>query len=85
MLGARRVGRTLLAATKADHLNHCQHAALTAITEALLRAAKARANSSGVKTMALSLFSLCCTQMVLVENVLVITLRAEINFGAPNP
>lgn len=85
MLGARRVGRTQLAATKAEHLHDRQHAALTAITEALLRAAKAQANFSGVKTMALLLVSLCRTHMVLVQTVLVITLCAENNVGAPNP
>ncbi len=61
ILGGRRVERILFAATKADHLHHRQHAALTAITEALLRDAKARADFAGAETMALSLASLRCT------------------------
>ena len=61
LTGGRRVGRILFAATKADHLHHRQHPALTAITEALLRDAKARADFAGAETMALSLASLRCT------------------------
>ena len=61
ILGGRRVERILFAATKADHLHHRQHAALTAITEALVRDAKARADFAGAQTMALSLASLRCT------------------------
>jgi predicted YcjX-like family ATPase len=47
LLGARRVERILFAATKADHLHHEQHPALTAITEALLAEAKGRAIMPG--------------------------------------
>ncbi len=61
LMGGRRVERILFAATKADHLHHRQHAALTAITEALLRDAKARADFAGADTAALSLASLRCT------------------------
>ena len=61
LLGGRRVERILFAATKADHLHHRQHPALTAITEALLRDAKARADFAGAETLALSLASLRCT------------------------
>ena len=61
LLGARRVERILFAATKADHLHHSQHARLTAITGALLREAKDRADFSGAKTLALSLAALRTT------------------------
>ena len=61
ILGGRRVEKILFAATKADHLHHLQHPALTAITEALLRDAKARAEFAGAETTALSLAALRCT------------------------
>lgn len=61
ILGGHRVERILFAATKADHLHHHQHPALTAITEALLRDAKSRADFAGAATAALSLASLRCT------------------------
>lgn len=43
----RRVEKILFAATKADHLHHTQHAQLNAITEALVRDAKDRADFAG--------------------------------------
>ena len=61
LLGGKRVERILFAATKADHLHHHQHPALTAITEALLSDAKRRADFSGARTMALSMASLRTT------------------------
>ncbi len=61
LLGGKRVERILFAATKADHLHHSQHPALTAIMEAMLREAKARADFAGARTAALSLASLRCT------------------------
>lgn len=61
LLGGRRVERILFAATKADHLHHEQHPALTAITAALLAEAKSRADFSGARTEALSLASLRAT------------------------
>ncbi len=61
LLGARRVERILFAATKADHLHHEQHPALTAITAALLAEAKSRADFSGARTEAMSLASLRAT------------------------
>ena len=57
----RRVERILFAATKADHLHHSQHAKLTAITEALLREAKDRADFAGARTAAMSIASLRTT------------------------
>jgi predicted YcjX-like family ATPase len=61
LFGGRKVERILFAATKADHLHHEQHPALTAITASLLADAKSRADFSGAKTMAMSLASLRAT------------------------
>jgi predicted YcjX-like family ATPase len=61
LFGGRRVERILFAATKADHLHHSQHPALTAITAALLAEAKSRADFSGARTEALSMASLRAT------------------------
>ncbi len=61
LFGGRRVERILFAATKADHLHHEQHPALTAITTALLAEAKSRADFAGARTEALSLASLRAT------------------------
>lgn len=61
LLQGRRVDRILFAATKADHLHHSQHPALTAIAEALLREAKDRAEFAGAETRALSLAALRTT------------------------
>ena len=57
----RRVERILFAATKADHLHHSQHAQLTAITQALLREARDRADFAGAKTAAMSIAALRTT------------------------
>ena len=67
ILGGRRVERLLFAATKADHLHHEQHPALTAITVAMLAEARARADFAGAKTAALSLASLRATVEDVVE------------------
>ncbi|MBL9049742.1 MAG: YcjX family protein [Tabrizicola sp.] len=61
LFGGRRVERILFAATKADHLHHEQHPALTAITAGLLAEARSRADFSGARTEALSLASLRAT------------------------
>ncbi|MGL4239010.1 YcjX family protein [Tabrizicola sp.] len=61
LFGGRRVERILFAATKADHLHHEQHPALTAIAAALLAEAKSRADFSGAATAAMSLASLRTT------------------------
>jgi hypothetical protein len=55
------VERILFAATKADHLHHSQHPQLTAITEALLREAKDRADFAGAQTAAMSIAALRTT------------------------
>ena len=57
----RRVDRILFAATKADHLHHREHPKLTAITEALLRDARDRADFAGAKTAAMSVAALRTT------------------------
>ena len=59
--GGRRVEKILFAATKADHLHHSQHAALTGIMEALLREARDRADFAGAQTAAMSIASLRAT------------------------
>ncbi|WP_395542451.1 YcjX family protein [Neotabrizicola sp. sgz301269] len=61
LLGARKVEKILFAATKADHLHHEQHPALTAITQELLAEAKARADFAGAETAAMSLAGLRAT------------------------
>ena len=61
LLGARRIDRVLIAATKADHLHHSQHPALTALAEALLREARDRADFAGARTAAMSIAALRAT------------------------
>ena len=61
LFGGARVERILFAATKADHLHHSQHPALTAITQALLREARDRADFAGAKTAAMSIAALRTT------------------------
>ena len=57
----KRVEKVLFAATKADHLHHTQHAALTSITNALLQDARARADFAGAETEALAIAALRVT------------------------
>ncbi|MGA0539965.1 YcjX family protein [Neotabrizicola sp. VNH66] len=61
LLGARRVEKILFAATKADHLHHEQHPALTDITAALVAEAKGRAEYAGAEVGAMSLAGLRAT------------------------
>ncbi|WP_151717873.1 YcjX family GTP-binding protein [Gemmobacter serpentinus] len=61
ILLGRRIEKVLFAATKADHLHQSQHAALTAITEALVREARDRAAFSGAEVAAMSLAGLRAT------------------------
>ena len=67
LLGARRVEKILFAATKADHLHHEQHPALTAITEALVAEARSRAAYAGAEVAAMSIASLRATVEEMVE------------------
>jgi predicted YcjX-like family ATPase len=57
----RRVEKILFAATKADHLHHTQHPRLTAIMDALVKDARARADFSGSQTSAMSIASVRAT------------------------
>jgi len=61
IFNGRRVEKILFAATKADHLHHSQHPQLSAITEALLREARDRADFAGAKTAAMSIAALRTT------------------------
>ena len=61
LLLGRRVDRILFAATKADHLHHHQHARLTAIVQAMLHEARARADFKGATTAAMSIAALRAT------------------------
>ena len=57
----KRVEKILFAATKADHLHHSQHSAMTAIAEAMLEDAKSRAEFAGAETEALAMAALRVT------------------------
>jgi len=64
LLGGRRVGKILFAATKADHLHHSQHPDLTAFMENLVRQSRDKADCAGAETAALSMASLRVTTEV---------------------
>lgn len=57
----KRVEKILFAATKADHLHHSQHAQLSAIADAVLKDARARADFAGAETQAMALAALRTT------------------------
>ncbi|SFA76047.1 hypothetical protein SAMN05421688_0664 [Poseidonocella pacifica] len=57
----RRVEKILFAATKADHLHHTQHKALTEIMRAATRDARDRADFAGAETQAMALAALRAT------------------------
>lgn len=57
----KRIEKILFAATKADYLHHSQHGRLTAIMEALVKEAKARAEFAGAQTAAMSIAALRTT------------------------
>lgn len=61
LLLGKRVEKILFAATKADHLHHSQHGALTAIMQAMTRDARDRAAFAGAEVQAMSLASLRAT------------------------
>ena len=61
LIGRRRIERILFAATKADHLHHEQHPALSAITEALVEEARTRSKYAGAEVSALALAGLRAT------------------------
>ncbi|PIB25845.1 hypothetical protein BFP76_12645 [Amylibacter kogurei] len=60
-LFGKKVEKILFAATKADHLHHKQHNALSNIMQALLRDAKDRAEIKSVNTAAMAIASLRTT------------------------
>jgi len=60
-LTGKSVEKILFAATKADHLHHTQHPALTAIMRALVRQARDLAEYTGAKTEAMAIASLRTT------------------------
>ena len=57
----QRVEKILFAATKADHLHHSQHGALSGIMQALVRDAVDRAKFAGAETQAMAIASLRAT------------------------
>ncbi|MEM6488024.1 MAG: YcjX family protein [Pseudomonadota bacterium] len=61
VLGARRIDRVLVAATKADRLHHGQHARLTALIEAMTAEAARRARFDGAETRAIALAAVRAT------------------------
>lgn len=61
LFGARKVGRILFAATKADHLHHSQHAHLTRFLAGMLKAARDRADFAGADTAAMAIAALRTT------------------------
>ena len=61
VLGQKRVGRILFAATKADHLHHSQHDRLAAIMAALVAEARQRADFAGARTEAMAIAALRAT------------------------
>ncbi len=55
VLGGRRIDRLLFVASKADHLHHEQHPALTRLVEAMLAEAARRAQYRGAETAAMAI------------------------------
>ena len=55
VLGGRRIDRLLFVASKADHLHHDQHPALTRLVEAMLAEAARRAEYRGAETAAMAI------------------------------
>ncbi|PID36768.1 MAG: hypothetical protein CR993_03850 [Rhodobacterales bacterium] len=64
----RRVEKILFAATKADHLHHRQHPALTGLSQAMMREAIGRAEFAGAEVSALSIAALRATTEARVEH-----------------
>src|SRR5690606_4594194 len=61
-LGPRRIDRTLLAATKADHLHHADHDHLETILSRLVARARQRAEFAGADVEVLALASVRATR-----------------------
>ncbi len=61
LLFGRQVEKILFAATKADHIHHSQHGALTGLVQALTREARDRAQFAGAQTEAMAIAALRAT------------------------
>jgi len=61
ILGARRIDRLLFVASKADHLHHQQHAALTHLVQAILAEAADRAAFRGAEIRAMAIAAVRAT------------------------
>jgi predicted YcjX-like family ATPase len=61
LLGARRIDRILVAASKADHLHHSQHPRLVALVEAMLAEAVRRAAFGGAQVRGMALAAIRAT------------------------
>ena len=61
VLRRKRIDRILFAASKADHLHHLHHPALTAMVEALTQSARDKARFRGALTAAMSIAALRST------------------------
>jgi len=59
--GRRRIDRILFAASKADHLHHEQHGAMTALVDAMLAEAAARARFEGADIRAMAIAAVRAT------------------------
>ena len=61
VLRRKRIDRILFAASKADHLHHLHHPALTAMVEALIQSARDKARFRGALTAAMSIAAMRST------------------------
>jgi len=61
IFNGKRVEKILFAATKADHLHHSQHGALSGLVSAMTAQARDRANFRGARTSAMSIAALRTT------------------------
>jgi predicted YcjX-like family ATPase len=64
----RQVEKILFAATKADHIHHSQHGALTGLVQALTRQARDRAQFAGAQTEAMAIAALRATTEEMIEH-----------------
>jgi len=61
LIGTRRIDRLLVAASKADHLHHSQHKALSGLVDAMLAEATSRAAFSGAELRSMALAAVRAT------------------------
>ncbi len=62
LVGARRIDRLLVAASKADHLHHSEHGRLAALVEAMVAEAAGRAAFRGAEIKALAIAAIRATE-----------------------